>query len=198
VPERFLTCDGGKIVALGPLCRPAGRPSRSTVSSIAHVLTFRGDRIAELIQITDSHRWVEAAFDADTTVVETLFEAVRRRDASTVLNSYAIDIEIHEPGALPYGGVYHGHNGALRHATAFMKCWDAIQTEDDRDMQPEILSAPDHVIVLWRLKATTIEHRPGVPVVDVIKLRDRKVASLRIFHRDAMPVREFLYSPANG
>jgi hypothetical protein len=63
-------------------------------------------------------------------------------------------------------------------------------------MQPEILSARDQVVVLWRLKATTVERRLDVPVVDVIKLRDRQVVSLQMFHRDAMAVRKFLDSEA--
>jgi 2-(1,2-epoxy-1,2-dihydrophenyl)acetyl-CoA isomerase len=197
VPERFLTCDGGDIVVLGHYEGQPPGSGRPLSAVFAHVLTFRDDRIAELLQITDTQRWVEAASDADIAVVETMFEAVRRRDASTLLNSYAANIEIREPAALPYGGVYHGHDGAIRHATAYTKCWHAIQTEDDRDLQPEILSARDHVIVLWRLKATTAERRLDVPVVDVIKLCGRQVVSLQMFHRDATAVREFLDSTAN-
>jgi ketosteroid isomerase-like protein len=194
VPERFLTCDGGDIVVLGHYEGQPPGPGRPLSAVFAHVLAFRGDRIAELTQITDTQRWFEAACDADNTVVKTLFEAVRRRDTSTVLNSYAVDIAIREPATLPYGGVYHGRDEAIRHATEFAKCWDAIQTKEDRDMQPEILSARDQVIVLWRLKATTAERRLDVPVVDVIELRDGQVVSLQMFHRDAMAVREFLDS----
>jgi ketosteroid isomerase-like protein len=198
VPERFLTCDDGDIVVLGRYeGQPAG-PGRPLSAVFAHVLTFRDDRIAELIQITDTQRWVEAKFDADTTVVKMLFDAVRRRDAATMLNSYAVDIEIREPAELPYGGVYRGRDGAMRHATAYTNYWDAIQTEDDRDMQPEILSARDHVIVLWRLKATGVDCRLDVPVVDVIKLRDRQVVSLQMFHRDAVAVRKFVDSTAKN
>jgi uncharacterized protein len=196
VPERFLTCDGGDIVVLGHYQGQPPGPGRPLSAVFAHVLTFRDDRITELIQITDTQRWVEAAVDADTTVVKTLFEAVRRRDATTVLNSYSVDIEIREPAALPYGGVYRGHDGAMHHATAYTKCWDPIQTEDDRDMQPEILSARDHLFVLWRLKSTTVRRRLDVPVVDVIKLRDRQIVSLEMFHHDAMAVCEFLDSAA--
>jgi ketosteroid isomerase-like protein len=198
VPERFLTCGDGEIVVLGHYeGQPAG-PGSPLSAAFAHVLTFRGDRIAELIQITDTQRWVNAEFDADTTVVTTLFDAVRRRDATTMLNSYAVDIEIREPTELPYGGVYHGRSEAMRHATAYTNCWDAIQTEDDRDMLPEILSARDHVIALWRLKATGVDRRLDVPVVTVIKLRDRQVISLQMFHRDAVTVRKFVDSTAKN
>jgi uncharacterized protein len=197
VPERFLICNGGDIVVLGRYEGQPPGPGRPLAAVFAHVLTFRDDRIAELTQITDTQRWVEAASDVDITVVKTMFEAVRRRDASTLLNSYAADIEIREPAALPYGGVYHGHDGAIRHAAAYTNCWDAIQTEDDRDLQPEIFSARDHVIVLWRLKATAANRRLDVPVIDVIKLREQQVISLHMFHRDAAAVREFLDSTAN-
>jgi hypothetical protein len=63
-------------------------------------------------------------------------------------------------------------------------------------MQPEILSARDHLVVLWRLKSTTVRRRLDVPVVDVIKLRDRQIVSLEMFHHDAMAVCEFLDSAA--
>jgi hypothetical protein len=78
------------------------------------------------------------------------------------------------------------------HATAYTNCWDAIQTEDDLDMQPEILSARNQVIVLWRLKATGVDRRLDVSVVNVIKLRNRQVVSLQMFHHDAVAVREFV------
>ena len=60
VPDRFLTCAGGEIVVIG---RYVGEPPRGAPLSaaFAHVLTFRDDRIAELRQITDSHRWHDAA-----------------------------------------------------------------------------------------------------------------------------------------
>lgn len=78
VPERFLTCDGGDIVVLGRYeGQPAGS-SRPLSAVFAHVLTFRDDRIAELIQITDTQRWVNAECDADTTVV-----TMPRSDAAT-------------------------------------------------------------------------------------------------------------------
>lgn len=194
VPERFLTCESGEVVVLGHYRGQPQGGNDQLSATFAHVLTFRDNRIAELLQVTDTKRWADAAPDHDIEVVKGMFDSVRCRDASALLNTYATDIEIREPAELPYGGVYHGHDGAIRHALGFTKCWDAIQTEDDRDMEPEILSARDHVMVLWRLKATAPERRIDAPVIDVIKLRDRQVVSLHMFHRDPSAVRVFLDS----
>jgi ketosteroid isomerase-like protein len=194
VPERFLTCETGEVVVLGHYRGQPPGGNDQLFATFAHVLTFRDNRIAELLQVTDTKRWADAAPDHEIEVVKGVFDSVRCRDASALLNSYATDIEIREPAELPYGGVYHGHDGAIRHALGFTKCWDAIQTEDDRDMEPEILPARDHVMVLWRLKATAPERRIDAPVIDVIKLRDRQVVSLHMFHRDPSAVRAFLDS----
>lgn len=64
-----------------------------------------------------------------------MFDAVERRDAETLLSVYAKDIVITEASSLPYGGVYHGHQGAIDHAMAYLATWASIQTSDDRKLQ---------------------------------------------------------------
>lgn len=64
VPERFFICDSGDIVVLGHYEGRPPSPGRPLSAAFAHVLTFRDDRIVELIQITDTQRWVEAGFDS--------------------------------------------------------------------------------------------------------------------------------------
>jgi len=91
----------------------AGQP---LTDAFAHVLTFRDGRVAELRQFTDSHRRQQAAA-AGLGTVRRMFEAAERRDAQALLDTYAGDIVITEAASLRYGGVYHGHRGAVRHAS---------------------------------------------------------------------------------
>jgi len=63
-------------------------------------------------------------------------------------------------------------------------------------MQPVIVPDGQRVIVVWRLKATG--PRLDVPVVDLIELRDGKVARPQMFHSDTATVRQFLHDAATA
>jgi len=157
------------------------------------VLAFRDGQIAELRQFTDSHRWQQAAVAAGLGTVRRMFEAVERRDARALLGTYADDIVITEAASLPYGGVYHGHHGAARHARGYIATWDHLQSAGDRRLEPLILQAGDRVVVLWRQKATAVDGRHlDLPVVDVIELRNGKVGSLQMFPADTAKMLDFL------
>lgn len=65
-------------------------------------------------------------------VVQKLFEAVERRDLAGVLAAYDENIVIREAEGLPYGGEYHGLEGAQRHAYGYVQAWGSVQTEDEQ------------------------------------------------------------------
>jgi len=193
VPERFFSCDDGSVVVTGTY---VGQPPSATpplTAAFAHVLALRDGQVRELRQITDTHHWAQAATAAEAEVVRRLFAAVEERDGQAVLDAYATDIVIREAPSLPYGGEYHGHDGALRHALAYTATWDHLQPAGDRKLQPQIRGCDDQVLVTWRQKATAGDGRHlDVPVVDLIGLRDGKVASLEMFQQDTAAVLEFL------
>lgn len=193
VPERFLSCDDGTVVVTGTY---VGQPPDATApleAAFAHVLALRDGQVCELRQITDTRRWAQAAADADAELACRLFAAVEERDGDAVLDAYATDVVIREAPSLPYGGVYHGHDGALRHALAYTATWDHLQSVEDRKLQPQIRGCDDRVVVTWRQKATASDGRHlDVPVVDLIGLRDGKVASLEMFPQDTAAVLDFL------
>ena len=60
VPEDYLEAADGRVVVLGRYLGTARESGRPHEAAFAHVLSFRDDRIARLVQITDSHRWHEA------------------------------------------------------------------------------------------------------------------------------------------
>src|SRR5215471_20162182 len=192
-PERFLSCESGEVVVTG---RYTGQPpgaGQPLTDAFAHVLAFRDGRLAELRQFTDSHRGQQPAAAAGVGTVRRMFEAAERRDPQALLSTYADDIVITEAASLPYGGVYHGHHGAARHARGYIATWDHLQSAGDRRLEPLILQAGDRVVVLWRQKATAADGRHlDLPVVDVIELRNGKVGSLQMFSADTAKMLDFL------
>lgn len=195
VPEQLYACTDGTVIVIGSYLGEPPRADRPLNAAFAHVLAFRDDRIVELRQITDTHRWAEAAAAADLRAVRRMFDAVERRDAETLLSVYAKDVVITEASSLPYGGVYHGHHGAIDHGMAYLATWASIQTADDRKLQPTIRNAGDRVVVTWRQKATVADGRHlDAPVIDMIELRRGQVASLQMFHLDTASVLEFLHA----
>jgi ketosteroid isomerase-like protein len=193
VPDRFLSCDDGTVVVTGTY---VGQPPDGTPpleAAFAHVLALRDGQVRELRQITDTQRWAQAAAAADAGLVRQLFAAVEERDGAAVLDAYATGVVIREAPSLPYGGVYHGHDGALRHALAYTATWDHLQSAEDRKLLPQIRGHDDRVVVTWHQKATARDGRHlDVPVVDLIGLRDGKVASLEMFQQDTAAVLDFL------
>src|SRR5215470_5884055 len=192
-PEWFLSCESGEVVVTGSCTGQPPGVGEPLTGAFAYVLAFRDGRLAELRQVTDSHRWQQAAAAAGLGTVRRMFEAAERRDAQALLSTYAEDIVITEAASLPYGGIYHGHHGAVRHASAYTATWDHLQSVGDRRMEPLIMQAGDRVVVLWRQKATAADGRHlDLPVVDVIEVRNGKVGSLHMFPADTAKLLEFL------
>jgi uncharacterized protein len=62
--------------------------------------------------------------------VKRLFDAVARRDRAGLLEAYHPEIVIHEAPSLPYGGDYHGHEGAISHVQAFYRTWEGLKPRE--------------------------------------------------------------------
>lgn len=126
-------------------------------------------------------------------VVQKLFEAVERRDLAGVLAAYDENIVIREAEGLPYGGEYHGLEGAQRHAYGYVQAWGSVQTEDEQKMDAEFLDAGDYVVVRWRQQAANGERKFDSSAASVYKLRDGKIVESEMF-QDTAEVLEFLKS----
>jgi ketosteroid isomerase-like protein len=128
-------------------------------------------------------------------VVRRLFAAVERRDLPAMLACYDPDVEIREAESLPYGGVHRGHDGARRHAAAFMASWGALQPPADRSLDAELVAGPgDTVVAIFRHRATdpATQARFDAPEVGLYSVRHGKVTHAQMFHADTAAVVEFL------
>jgi ketosteroid isomerase-like protein len=172
--------------------QPLGSEEPMTAAFV-HVLAFRDGRIVELRQVTDSQRWSDAAAGVELATINRMFDAVERRDAEALLSAYAEDVVITEADALPYGGPFHGHEGAVQHGRAYVEAWDPLQTPADRLLDRSILHAGERIFVIWHQRGTSSDgERLDQRVIDLIEMRDGKVRSLQMFHSDTAATREFL------
>jgi uncharacterized protein len=125
--------------------------------------------------------------------VRRLFAAVARRDPEEYFAAYHPDILINEAPSLPYGGVYKGLEGVLRHAERFRATWDRYPPESRRELEPEFLAVGDRVIVLWRLRALGPNgDSVDLPAVSIYRLQDGKIIESQMYHFDTAALVHFL------
>jgi uncharacterized protein len=128
-----------------------------------------------------------------TATVARLFAAVAARDLPTILSWYASDVTIREAESLPYGGTYHGREGAHAHAMAFWETWGRFQSATVDDLGEVLVADPaGRVAVCWRHRVSDGERWLDAPVVSVYEVRDGLVAESNMFHLDTTALLDFL------
>ena len=123
-----------------------------------------------------------------------LFKAVEERDVAGVLAAYDPEIVIRDAESLPYGGAYHGLEGAKQHIEGAAQTWNHLQPPDERKMDAVFLDAGEYVVVLWRLKGleASTGRRLDVPTASVYKMRDGKIVESQMFYSDTAAIAQFL------
>jgi hypothetical protein len=126
--------------------------------------------------------------------VRRLFKAVEERDLAEVLAAYDENIVIREAESLPYGGEFHGHEGALRHAFGALKVWEKLQPPGGRTLNAKFLDpGEDYVIVLWWQRGINSRgEKFEAPVASVYKMHCSKIVESQMFHADTKALLEFL------
>jgi uncharacterized protein len=128
-----------------------------------------------------------------TATVARFFAAVAARDLPTILSWYASDVTIREAESLPYGGTYHGREGAHAHAMAFWETWGRFQSATVDDLGEVLVADPaGRVAVCWRHRVSDGERWLDAPVVSVYEVRDGLVAESTMFHLDTTALLDFL------
>jgi uncharacterized protein len=141
-----------------------------------------------------------ANLGAQPQIVKSLFEAVARRDQVALLEAYHPDIAIHEAASLPYGGDYHGHEGAIAHVQAFYRTWEGLKPrellEEARREHPLVFleTTQDYVVVLGQNTAVAPQsgRKLDLPEVWVFKMREDKIAESWMLNQDTVAILDFL------
>jgi ketosteroid isomerase-like protein len=137
--------------------------------------------------------------DEDVEVVRSVFRAVEERDREALLALYHDDVEFHDAGSLPYGGVFRGKDEASERLESrpetWIGTWGPLQpSAADRRMDPRIVSSHGgEVVVAYRLRAVSpTGERLFHPVVGLYEVRDGKLARAQMFHYDTAALAGFL------
>ena len=132
--------------------------------------------------------------------VRRLFEAVVQRDEAGLLEAYHPEIVIHDAPSLPYGGDYHGHEGAIQHVRGFYQTWGMLRRrellEEAQQAHPPIIldTKGEYVVVLAqaRVMAPSSERTIDLPEAFVFKVRDDKVIEFWMFHQNTVAILDLL------
>jgi ketosteroid isomerase-like protein len=126
-------------------------------------------------------------------IVRRLFDAVEARDIAPMYEIYDEQVIVREAPSLPYGGEHRGHEGILRHGTGYVEAWNLLQTEEDRNLDPEFFGAGDRVFVLWRQRAHADDGMElDLPVISEYRLRNGRVVESIMHHFDTAALVGFL------
>lgn len=127
--------------------------------------------------------------------VHRLFKAVEEFNVAEVLATYAPEIVIRDSESLPYGGTYHGLEGAKRHVEGAARTWNPFKPSSaERKLDAVFLDSGEYVIVLWRLKGLEVSSGRMLdsPTVSVYKMRDGKIIESQMFYSDTATILKFL------
>ncbi len=113
-------------------------------------------------------------------VVNAMYAAANRGDMAGVTDAYAEDVVIEEAASLPFGGVYHGHDGFKAFIDAFTGSWEHFSNAD-----LQVLDAGDTVIGLSRLQARSKRGVDvDVPLAEFFRVKDGRIVELKPFYFD--------------
>lgn len=143
---------------------------------------------------------------ATTEVALDAIKAVEQRDLEGLLALYHEDVEFHDAGSLPYGGVNRGLAAISKQLVnrpeeTWIGTWGPLQpTEAERRMHPRVIaSAGDEVVVIYRQRALSPAGEYfDAPVIGLYEVRDRKLARAQMFHYDLAAVIAFLERARNA
>jgi uncharacterized protein YciI len=131
----------------------------------------------------------------EQTIHRLFVEGVTARDPETYFDrTYHPGVTIHEARSLPYGGDYHGLEGAAEHALAFTRTWNGLQSAEQRDMTPRIVATDSEAFVIWTLRGQHPEDAlvTDFPALSHYRFHEGRVIESRMYLFDSAAVSTFL------
>jgi uncharacterized protein len=98
---------------------------------------------------------------------------------------FAADVELHQAEALPYGGVWRGHDGIERFFLAMSETWDVFEM-----VEQEFLATGDTAVVLTQVhaRARRTQRRVDFPILQTIRIEAGQIAEVRPFYWDTAAI----------
>lgn len=104
------------------------------------------------------------------------YEAFARRDIPAVLAAFSEDIDWHVPDSLPYGGDYHGHEGAVAFFSRLAEYWQEMAVEPE-----EFIDAGDTIVVRARFRGSGAERTVVSEELHLWRMRSGKAKSFTAY-----------------
>ncbi|WP_030545236.1 nuclear transport factor 2 family protein [Streptomyces albus] len=98
---------------------------------------------------------------------------------------FAPDVELRQADALPYGGVWRGHDGMARFFLAMGRAWETFDM-----VEQEFLATGETAVVLTRVRARAraTGRELDFPILQTITVRDGRIAEVRPFYWDTRAI----------
>lgn len=122
----------------------------------------------------------------DVDVVHRFTNALRSNDISGCLQLLHPENVIAEADGLPYGGSYHGHEGFIRLIKDVNRLFElSIDELRVRDAGESIM-----VELTVTLTSRATGRTLTLPVIDLYRVRDGKVANVDVYYKDSRAIYE--------
>ncbi|MGC0422044.1 nuclear transport factor 2 family protein [Embleya sp. AB8] len=94
---------------------------------------------------------------------------------------FAPDVVLHQAEALPYGGIWRGHEGMEGFFLAMSRVWESFDMAEQ-----EFLATGETAVVLTqvRARARSTGRELAFPILQTVKIKDGQIAEVRPFYWD--------------
>ena len=115
--------------------------------------------------------------DDNLATIKHVYEAFGARDANLIAELFAPDVAIWQTPELPWGGDYHGHDGAF---TFLLKLVEHIESQVTTE---SLFAAGDHVVQTGHTRGKVVANGAQFDVAEVHiwELRDGKVVRFTVY-----------------
>ncbi|MER6850113.1 nuclear transport factor 2 family protein [Streptomyces flaveolus] len=98
---------------------------------------------------------------------------------------FAPDVELHQADALPYGGVWRGHEGMTRFFLLMGEVWESFHM-----VEQQFLATGETAVVLTqvRARARASGRELGFPILQAITVKNGRITEVRPFYWDTRAI----------
>jgi ketosteroid isomerase-like protein len=103
----------------------------------------------------------------------------------TLAPFFSADVVLHQAEALPYGGIWRGHDGMEQFFVAMATTWEAFEM-----VAQEFLATSETAVVLTHVhaRARATGRELDFPILQTIRIVDGRIAEVRPFYWDTAAI----------
>ncbi|MFD5097442.1 nuclear transport factor 2 family protein [Streptomyces albidochromogenes] len=98
---------------------------------------------------------------------------------------FALNVELHQADALPYGGTWRGHKGMTQFFLTMGQVWETFDM-----VEQEFLATGETAVVLTqvRARARATGRELSFPILQTITVKDGQITEVRPFYWDTQAI----------